>query len=471
MLSSSRAVRGAADPFQRGSAVLGALVLGLVAAAAPDARADATPLLAKGPYVTAVAATTATVRAELRSAAPVTLELTPEPAGAGPTAAAASDAGARRRCESRAAAMQVVHCDGLAAGTRYAYALLVAGVPAARGHLVTAPSDGSTAPLTFVVYGDDRTDDDGHAAVVRAMARVPADFVVNTGDMVADGGSAANWATFFDIERDLLRERPLFAAIGNHELYDDAAGANFARYFGIEDTDGASHPYGTLRFGAVRFFFLNGMNEFAGGPERAWLEHALASADAEPGLTWRIAVVHQGPWSSGPHGPNTRLVAAGVPQLLAAHRVDLVLSGHDHLYERGEAGALKYIVSGGGGAPVYRDVHPTATTRKVEPVHHFVEVTTTPEALRIVAVRDDGTTLERCGFAKGSPWDCDGAAAPPAPSAAPSVAPAVTASANKSGKDGTCAAGAVGAGAGAGLRPIALLLAGLALLGLRRVPR
>ncbi|HEX3772401.1 MAG TPA: metallophosphoesterase [Polyangiaceae bacterium] len=406
-------------------------------------------LLLEGPYVTAVGETTATVRAELRSAAPVSVELTPD----------AGDAG-RRRCEGKAAAMQVVHCDGLAVGTRYAYALLVAGAPVARGHLVTAPPAASTAPQTFIVYGDDRTDDDAHAAVVRAMIGVPADFLVNTGDMVADGGSAANWATFFAIERDLLRERPLFAAIGNHELYDDAAGANFARYFGFEGADGAPHPYGTLRFGAVRFFFLNGVNDFAGGPERAWLERALASADGEPGLIWRIAVVHQGPWSSGPHGPNARLVAAGVPQLLAAHRVDLVLSGHDHLYERGDAGALKYIVTGGGGAPVYRDIHPTATTRKVEPVHHFVEVTTTPDVLRIVAIRADGTTLDRCGFAKGGPWDCDAPAisapAPPPASAGPGRSASVTRAPGNEGS-GKCDVGA-GAGGGPGADPLSIAL-------------
>jgi hypothetical protein len=329
----------------------------------------------------------------------------------------------------------------------------------------------SGAAQTFIVYGDDRTDDDAHAAVVRAMSGVAADFLVNTGDMVADGGSVANWETFFSIERDLLRERPLFAAIGNHELYDDAAGASFARYFGFEGPDGP-HPYGTLRAGAVRLFFLNGMNDFAGGAEREWLERALASADTEAGLVWRIAVIHQGPWSSGPHGPNTRLVGAQVPQLLAAHHVDLVLSGHDHLYERGEAGALKYIVSGGGGAPVYRDIHPLPTTRKVEPVHHFVEVTTSPEALRIVARRVDGSVLDRCGFSRGGPWDCD-APAPATPSltSAPSPSPPSAASATSSSPrtDGSrsCAVAVPGSDEAWDPASIAAFLAVLASLGVR----
>jgi|CZKU01.1.fsa_nt_gi hypothetical protein len=359
----------------------------------------------KGPYVTALSETTATVRVELRAAAPLAVELVGERAGEG------GDAGPRRlRFESPSATMHVVRVTGLAPSTRYAYTILAAGAPAGTGHLVTAPEPASadaSAPHTFLVYGDDRTDDDAHAAIVRDMAHVPADFLVNTGDMVADGGSAANWATFFDIERDLLRERPLFSAIGNHELYNDAAGANFSRYFGFDDAAGATHPYGTVRVGALRFFFMNGTGEWGGGPEREWLERALSSADAEAGVVWRFAIVHQGPWSSGPHGQNPRLLAAHVPELLAAHHVDLVFSGHDHIYERGDAGLLKYVVSGGGGAPVYRNIHPTATTRKVEAAYHFVEVTTHGDGLQMVVHRLDGSLLERCGFAKGAPWDCD----------------------------------------------------------------
>ena len=92
------------------------------------------------------------------------------------------------------------------------------------------------------------------------MMQVPSDLLIQTGDLVSDGGSAQDWQTFFDIERALLRERPILAAIGNHELYDDAAGANFLRYFGFPDAGGPPRPYGTVRFGNVRFFFLNGMH-------------------------------------------------------------------------------------------------------------------------------------------------------------------------------------------------------------------
>jgi hypothetical protein len=264
--------------------------------------------------------------------------------------------------------------------------------------------------VNFLLYGDDRSDETAHASLVHALLETPSDFLVNTGDIVADGGSADDWRAFFRIEQPLLRDRALFLSIGNHELYDDRAGSNFARYFGYADATGTPQPFGTTRWGSIRFFFLNGMHDWKGGTERQWLENALKVADSEPGLVWRIAVVHHSPWSSGPHGGNAKLQDAGVPQLLGAHGVDLLLAGHDHIYERGDGGPFKYVISGGGGAPLYALELPQTTTRKAESTFHFVDMTATGDVMHLVAHRLDGSILESCAFTKGHPWDCD---APP----------------------------------------------------------
>src|SRR5207302_1554110 len=84
-------------------------------------------------------------------------------------------------------------------------------------------------------------------------------------------------------------------------------------------------------------FFLNAFDDWSGGEQRAWLDKELTSADDEPGLAWRFAIVHHGAWSAGPHGSSPKLAAAGVPAVLATHKIDLLISGHDHIYERGHA--------------------------------------------------------------------------------------------------------------------------------------
>jgi hypothetical protein len=450
------------SPFSRSVLAASALLVGVGSLTARPARAAQSAL--KGPYVTAASDSDATVRFELLTAGPATIEVTPVVTAPGSAGAGDASTGKPRRLESReATAMHSVHVTGLVPATAYGVVVRAGGVVVGECRVVTAPAPDSGAPLTFLVYGDDRTDDAAHASVVRAMASVPSDFLVNTGDMVADGASAPNWQAFFDIEKPLLHDRELLSAIGNHELYDDAAGTNFARYFGFIDDAGSEHPYGTVRYGNVRFFFLNGMDNWAAGEERAWLERELAKADGEPGLAWRFAVVHHGPWSAGPHGPNAMLLEARVPQLLAAHKVDLIFSGHDHIYERGDGGAVKYVISGGGGAPLYRDLHPTPTTRKVEAAHHFVQVTLRGNGLQMVATRDDGSVLDKCGFTEGGPWDCD---APPAPAPAVAAVSASTASASAATtptpSHGCTSAGPGGTGlAGGAAAAIAVLAASL----------
>lgn len=425
----------------------------------------AAPRIVKGPYVTAVSDTTADVRLELDSPSPVVLQVVREHA----------PATLRKVVDGASSSMHVVHLTGLDPGKPYFAAVSLGTTPGtvvAQSAFKTSPAPDANPGTTgthFIVYGDDRSDAETHGALVRLMGMIPSDFLVNTGDIVADGASAPDWQSFFDVEAPLLREHPLFLCIGNHELYDDEAGANFARYFGFPGPGGAPRPYGTERMGDVRFFFLNGMHDWSSGEERDWLERELTRADAEPGLVWRVAVVHHGPWSSGPHGANARLVAAHVPELLASHKVDLLLSGHDHIYERGEAGGTKYLISGGGGAPVYKIGPPTPTTRKAESAYHFIEVTTTASDVRIVTHRGDGSILERCGFTKGWPWDCDTPPPAPRPAAAATQPPAAPTPAKSSSRCSVAAPGAPGARGVAALALPGMLAAALgALLGRRR---
>ena len=368
----------------------------------------------KGPYLTQLTESGVDVRFELDAPGVATVDVTRDGDAKAPPP---RSFGGEARTPS---AMQLVSLAGLDPLTHYTYDLRLGGQTVGKGSFTTAPKLDSGAPLKFIVYGDDRTNPDVHRAIVRAIKDTPSDFLVNTGDMVADGASAADWQSFFDIEAPLLRDHALFACIGNHELYDDAAGANFSRYLGFVDATGTRQPYGTARLSDTRFFFLNAMHDWSAGPERQWLERELGRADTETGLRWRIAVVHHSPWSSGPHGPNTKFVAAHIPELLSAHKVDLILGGHDHIYERGEGtGGLKYMLSGGGGAPLYRVEHEVPATAKAESSYHFIEFATSADAIRTVARRVDGSIVEKCALRSLQPWDCDSPVKASSPTAGP----------------------------------------------------
>jgi hypothetical protein len=303
--------------------------------------------------------------------------------------------------------------SGLEPATTYAWTLTTDDGLVERGTFTTAPDD--DRPFSFILYGDNRTNPYAHTAVVAAIRRTPSDFLVHTGDMVYDGSQASNWSEFFQIERDLLRERCLYPAIGNHEIaMPTSDGAlRYARLFRVPAPPGASERWYTVRWGSARFFVLDSQDEFT-TTERAWLDSALAAARSEAGLIWRFVVLHHGPFSSGLHGPNEAMHMARVPELLRANGVDLIFSGHDHTYERGEVSGLRYVVSGGGGAPLYREFRGHPGSLKFEPTYHFARVEVSREKVVLSAMRHDLSLIERCDLAagRGSGWSC-GAVPPP----------------------------------------------------------
>jgi acid phosphatase type 7 len=366
------------------------------------AISTASAAITKGPYLQSLDATSTQIRIEFSPATAASVEIF----------SAATDGGKNPQSVARAddpsAEMHALRVNGLQPSTSYRY-VVTAGKQSTEGIFTTAPADDSKNPFSFVLYGDNRTNDDAHAAVVRQILQTPGDFLVNTGDLVEDGNQSALWQRFFDIEGNLIRDRCLFAAVGNHELHE-ASGANFLRYFGDDDpnANGLRKLYRTVRWENMRFFFLNGMDAFASSDERKWLDGELAKADAEPNLVWRVVVLHHGVWSSGPHGNNPRIAAGGMVDVFRAHKIDLILSGHDHIYERGDAAGLKYIVSGGGGAPLYEIGKKLPTTKKAESTFHFIETKIDGDKLAMTVRRSDGSLLENCGFQKGQSWDCDG---------------------------------------------------------------
>ncbi|MFZ1282434.1 MAG: T9SS type A sorting domain-containing protein, partial [Ignavibacteriaceae bacterium] len=135
-----------------------------------------------------------------------------------------------------------------------------------------------------------------------------------------------------------------FPALGNHDWYTDSA----KPYFNYFELPGNERYYDIIR-GEVHLFILDSdPNEPHGYTDTSiqarWLKDELALSWSK----WNIVTVHHAPYSSGPHG--STLYAQWPYKLWGA---DLVLSGHDHDYERLVVDSLTYIVCGTGGHSLY----------------------------------------------------------------------------------------------------------------------
>jgi hypothetical protein len=146
--------------------------------------------LVKGPYLTELDDHDVTVRFQLEGAATATVQVTRDDGKGDPKTFASKNV----------SGIQVARITGLEPAVRYVYDVRVGGAGAAAigaGRFSTGRAADTSTPTTFLVYGDDRSDDAAHAAVVHAMTAAASDFVVQTGDMVADGGSEGDWPRFF----------------------------------------------------------------------------------------------------------------------------------------------------------------------------------------------------------------------------------------------------------------------------------
>jgi 2',3'-cyclic-nucleotide 2'-phosphodiesterase (5'-nucleotidase family) len=77
------------------------------------------------------------------------------------------------------------------------------------------------------------------------------------------------------------------------------------------------------------------------------------------------------------------------------HEVTAVFSGHDHNYQRHLKNGVTYVVTGGGGAPLYDVDGPIpGITQKVERTEHFVSIKVEPGKVVLDAEALDGHRIE-----------------------------------------------------------------------------
>lgn len=304
-----------------------------------------------------------------------------------------------RRLTSAPGRLHRFTIEGLAPRTRINYRVHAGASQTERLAFQTAPLAGDVVRIG--VYGDVRGGHDTHRRLVEQMLGEGLDLVAVTGDMVMRGTDDGDWQRFFAVARELLAQVRYLPAIGNHDLgWRRADPSVFALPAGPAGRPDHVYWY-SVDLADVHLVFLDS-NAYEAHEQEQWLEADLAAARRKR-VRAIIALTHDGPYSRGIHRGNQLARERYVP-ILAKYQVDLVIAGHDHLYQRGEAGGIRYVVSGGGGAGLYQPTCgvarkpkcPEDGMQKLASEHHYIVLTLDKESLELCPRRTDGTLLEKC---------------------------------------------------------------------------
>jgi len=287
----------------------------------------------------------------------------------------------------------------------FLFALLISAIlftPASAQKLngnSTAAKSADTAPLKltlplkdgsvrFAVIGDTGSGTEHQRDVgdmmIRYHALFPFEFVLMMGDNMYGGEAPQDFQKkFAEPYKALLDQKVKFyATLGNH---DQALQVNYTNF----NMDGKE--YYRFKKGDVAFYSLN--SNYMDKKQVKWLEDELSRETAK----WKVSFFHHPPYSSAKkHGSDGQLREVVEPIFLK-YGVKVVLTGHDHVYERIKPQkGIYYFVSGAGGKLRSGDIDKQSgiTEKSYDRDMHFMLFEVAGDQMYFQAISRTGETID-----------------------------------------------------------------------------
>jgi 3',5'-cyclic AMP phosphodiesterase CpdA len=207
--------------------------------------------------------------------------------------------------------------------------------------------------VRFLVFGDAGTGGVEQYEVASQMLRYGKRFPFTFALMLGDNIYGSERPQDFD-KKFIRPYKPLLdgdvefdAALGNH----DDPNQRYYKPFNL-----GGNRYRTFKKGNVRFFVID--SNYHDPEQLKWLEKELSQS----GSDWKIAYFHHPLYTTARRGPEVELRAVLEP-LFVKYGVDVVFSGHEHIYERLNPQKGIYYFTVGGAAKLRRgDTRPGPLT-------------------------------------------------------------------------------------------------------------
>jgi len=239
---------------------------------------------------------------------------------------------------------------------------------------------GKNKPITFGIISDTQNNPEVIKIVSEKIFEERPNFVVHAGDIVGNGHKKHEWTNeFLNSAHTLMSRVSIFAALGNHD--EDAE--YYYRYMSNGNDD---YCY-TFNYAETQFIIIDSNRDLKENSDQyKKVELLLKDSNSK----WKIAVFHHPPYSSDENDYGDTWKGKSVlgdrdlddlVKLLEKYKVDLVINGHIHSYERtfpihknqiDEENGITYLVMGGAGGGL-EQASPTRPwfSSKVKSCHHY----------------------------------------------------------------------------------------------------
>lgn len=252
-------------------------------------------------------------------------------------------------------------------------------------------STNEAEPFSFNVWADSQSGWESFRQNILNTQNFDDAFGIGVGDLVGNGSIESEWRMFYTILSSSAAQKPYYLIAGNHDYdgyYDDLVPEHYNRLVG-------SPSYQCWTHGNCVFIALDPNERFPigipeGSPQYNWFMEQLQS-DQWKSATWRFILIHQPPYSQGWAGyEGDKVVRDLLDSLAESAKIDFIISGHTHDYERlkkvyGEHQVTFLVVGGAGGSLEPPESSPVPKMDTVIKQHHVGRFYISGSSLRFEA--------------------------------------------------------------------------------------
>jgi len=220
--------------------------------------------------------------------------------------------------------------------------------------------------INFYVFGDSQGYQGGVEQIVTTANVLRPDFIFHCGDLTPFGQENQYQAIKSVLAQSVV---PVYTTIGNHDI-KNGGGQFYQDYFG-------SSTY-SFDLGPAHFTVFNTSSGDITPQEFIWLEQDLAQTEAD----FRFVFTHIPPFDPRTGETHTLFNSSTSTQLMSlfeTYDVDVVFTGHIHMYNETIVNGVRYVITGGVGAGLYADEENGG-------IYHYMNVTLKEDILTVEPV-------------------------------------------------------------------------------------